>query len=439
MEKGIFNNFYQYLLTHADEELSTLKQSEAAWISGKREAALEVFREKGFPSKKNEDWRFTNLERFLKEDFKFHTPEAEVKDLSVIEGLEASRLVIINGKFSAALSDPLPDGMTFLDTADLMADDRFSSLVATVAVEEDDAMLALNTAFFRECTVLNIASKAIVEKPVHIVHIYTAHPEPAFIPYRTLIVAERLSESTIIETFHSEVQAPVFVNFVSEQHIGEGAVFHSHIINELGENTCFVHHREVVQLSNSVLNNSNIAIGNAPLIRNDLNFRLKEQGTETNLLGAYVVTGQQHVDNHTLMDHISPNCNSSELYKGILDDHARVVFNGKVFVRPDAQKTNAFQQNNNLLLGNQATVNSKPQLEIFADDVKCSHGTTVGQMNKDAMFYLKSRGIGEETAGRMLMEAFVFDVLSRLEVPAIRNYTADLLNRKLQTDNLVIA
>lgn len=439
MEKGIFNNFYQYLVNHSDEELQAVRNAEPAWLSEKRETAFQVFQRMGFPSRKNEDWRFTNLERFLNDTFKFHPREVEAKRPVDIDGLDACRIVMMNGKYAPQFSDPLPEGMTFLDTEAALRDPRFADKFGSVASEENNPMLALNTAFFRDCSVLHIAAKAVIEKPVHISHLFTDHPEAGFIPYRSLVIAEKLSESTLIESFHSESHHPLFVNFVSEQIVEESAVFHSHIINDLGETVYFVHHREVFQYRNSTLNNSNITLGSAPLVRHDLNFRLKETGTETNLLGAYVLSGQQHVDNHTLMDHQSPNCNSSELYKGILDDRSRAVFNGKVFVRPDAQKTNAFQQNNNLLLSNQATVNSKPQLEIFADDVKCSHGSTVGQQNKEALFYLKSRGIGDEVAGRMLMEAFVFDVLSRLDVPSVRAYTLHLLNKKLGADNLVIA
>ncbi len=439
MEKGIFNNFYKDLINYFENGLPASRLTEPGWLSEKREAAFNLFKEKGFPSRKNEEWRFTNLERFLADDFKFRVQNGADKVSAEIEDFEASRIRIVNGRFAADLSDPLPDGMTFMDTSAALSDPRFAGKFGSIADDRESSMLALNTAFARDYSILHIAANAIIKKPLHISHIYTEQTGPSFIPYRTLVIAEKLSEATLVETFHSDAAAPVFVSFVSEQQIDESAVFHSHMINTLGENVYFVQHREVLQFRNSVLNNSNITLGDTPLIRNDLNFRLQGTGTETNLLGAYLLSGGQHVDNHTLVDHRMPNCNSNELYKGILQDKSHAVFNGKVFVRPDAQKTNAFQKNNNLLLSNQATVNSKPQLEIFADDVKCSHGSTVGQMNNDALFYLKARGIGEETARRLLMEAFVFDIISRLEIPALREYTAGLLKRKLHTDNLVIA
>lgn len=435
MEKGIFNSLYNYLT--ASYEGLTKDSGAPGWLSAKRDAAFSVFAAKGFPSRKNEEWRFTNLERFLSADFKFQTEYVPDNVPEALDGLEASRIVMINGRFAAELSDSVPDGMTFLDTAEALNDERFQAKFGTIAADPENSMIALNTAFFRECSFLHISAKALIERPLHIAHYYTLHSDAAFIPYRMIVVSEKASEATLIETFHSDGGAPVFVSYVSEQYISEAAVFHSHILNDLHDNIHFIQHREVIQEANSVLNNSNIAMGDTALVRNDINFRLKASGTETNLIGAYLLTGDQHVDNHTLVDHMMPHCNSSELYKGILTDRSRAVFNGKVFVRQDAQKTNAFQQNNNLLLSDQATVNSKPQLEIFADDVKCSHGSTVGQMNKEALFYLKARGIGEETAGRLLMEAFLVDVISRIDVEALREYAEALLHKKMAIPSLI--
>jgi Fe-S cluster assembly protein SufD len=440
MEKGIFNNFYQYLTDYFENGYLKAADNEPAFLIQKRAAAFQVFKQKGLPSNREEDWKYTNLNRLLKDDFKIQNTDSLSKKVSVdIEGLDACRVVLINGRFAPELSHGLPEGVTFLDTKAVFDNSKFADKIGSIAPVEDNSILALNTAFFGDCSILHIAAKSVISVPIHVTHIYTDYPDAAFIPYRMLVFAEKLSEATLIETFHSSAENPVFVNYVSEQQVDEAAVFHSHMINALGENVHFIHHREVLQFKNSVLNNSNLSLGKAPLTRNNMNFRLKEQGTETNLLGTYIVSGKQHVDNHTIVDHQSPNCNSSELYKGILLDKARGVFSGKIFVRPDAQKTNAFQQNNNLLLSDQATVNSKPQLEIFADDVKCSHGSTVGQMNKDALFYLKTRGIGEESASRLLVEAFAHDVHSQINIQALREYASNLLQEKLQSEILIIA
>ena len=440
MEKGIFNNFYNYLKDYFENGHFKTAENEPALIIQRRAAAFQVFKEKGIPSNKDEEWKYTNLNRLLKDDYKFHSLESQFQKVSVdIEGLDACRVVLINGKFEPDLSHGLPEGVTFLDTRDVFANPQVADKIGTIADWEDNSMLAMNTAFFRDCYVLHVAAKTVITQPIHITHIYTDHADAAFIPYRLFTVAEKLSESTLIETFHSFTEKPVFVNYAVEQQVDEAAVFHTHMINTLGENIQFIHHREVQQFRNSVLNNSNISLGNAALTRNNLNFRLKESNTETNLIGTYIVSRKQHVDNHTIVDHQMPNCNSSELYKGILLDKAHGVFSGRIIVRPDAQKTNAFQQNKNLLLSDQATTDSKPQLEIFADDVKCSHGSTVGQVDKEALFYLKTRGIGEETASRLLVEAFVEDVHSQINIPALRDYVAGLLKEKLQAETLIIA
>jgi Fe-S cluster assembly protein SufD len=439
MGKGIFNNFYQYLLEYFEDHPIALRL-EPASVLEKRISAFNVFKENGFPSTKDEDWKFTNLNRLLKEDFKLQQENLVFQKVSVnIEGLDACRIVLINGQFEPELSHGLPDGVSFWDTKAALANPLFTEKLGRIAKDEGDAMLALNTAFFSELSVLHIAAKKAIARPIHITHIYTDHGTAAFIPYRMLVLAEELSEASVIETFHSYSENPVFVSFVSEQQIDESSIFHSHMINALGDNLHFVHHREALQYRNSVLNNTNLSLGKAPFVRNDLNFRLKEPGTETNLFGTYILSGHQHIDNHTLVDHQSPNCNSTELYKGIMQDKSHGVFNGKVIVRPDAQKTNAFQKNNNMLLSDQATIDSKPQLEIFADDVKCSHGSTVGQMDKEAIFYLQTRGIGEEAAKRLLVEAFAFDVHSRINIPALREYAGNLLRMKLQTENLIVA
>ncbi|WP_423147138.1 Fe-S cluster assembly protein SufD [Rubrolithibacter danxiaensis] len=440
MRKGIFNNFYQYLSENFEKEHLPERQFESAELLSKRVSAFQQFSLNGFPSINTEDWKFTNLNRLLKEDFKFQAGDKIFeKCTTAITGLDACKVVFINGKLAPELSDTLPEGVTFLDGGAALSKPQYTEKIGTIAFDEENSMLALNTAFFKEFSVLHVAAKKLIEKPIHISHIFTGNSSAAFIPYRMLVLAEELSEATLIETFRSSTTEPVFISYVNEQKLNQSAVLHSHTINSLGENMYLVHHREVQQCRNSIFNNTNISLGKASLVRNDLNFRLKETGTETNLLGTYITSDRQHVDNHTLVDHQSPNCNSSELYKGIMMDRSHAVFNGKIFVRPDAQKTNAFQQNNNVLLSDQATIDSKPQLEIFADDVKCSHGSTVGQMNEEALFYLKTRGIGEETAKRILVEAFVSDVHSKITIPALKEYVLDLLKLKLQNESLITA
>jgi len=441
MKQGLYNKFYNYLTDRFEQKQSTVLPSEPAGLTEKRNKAFSVFKELGFPTRKNEEWKFTSLASALKDDLQWTIDHSHtVTNTNKIDNLEATHIVLVNGKYAPELSDALPDGISFYETSAALAEPRFAEKIASIATEEDSAMLALNTAFFTEISVFHVAANAVVEKPVHVSHVFTVNVHPEFIPYRMLIIAEQHSEATIIETYHSEsVVHPLFISYVSEQDIHESAVLHTHMINTLCENTYFVQHREVLQARNSVVNNSNISLSEVSLLRNDLNFQLQGTGTETNLLGAYILTDSQHVDNHTLVDHQSPHCNTNEVYKGVLLDSSHAVFNGKVFVRQDAQKTNAFQQNNNLLLSDNATVNSKPQLEIFADDVKCSHGSTIGQMNDEALFYLQARGIGKDLAKKMIMQSFIFEVLDRLTIPALQDYTSELLFKKLQSENLTVA
>ncbi len=440
MEQGIYNSTYQYLLEAFEQEHLPDRSFEPEHLLSRRASAFQQFTLRGFPSVKNEDWRFTNLNRLLKDEFRL-SPAAEPHEVieTHIPGLDAARIVLQNGRLAPELSEPLPEGFIFLDTKAALEDPTYSALIGTIANQEEDTLLALNTAFFKDIYVLHIRSKKLLDRPVHLVHTFTGNQAPTLIPYRLLVIAEELSEATLIESFHSDGQAPVLASYVAELRIDPAAVLHTHLINAAAEDLHLIHHREVEQHTNSIFNNANLALGNATMLRNEINCRLKDSGTQTNLLGSYITSGNQHVDNHTTVDHQSPHCNSTELYKGIMMDRSHAVFNGKVFVRLDAQKTNAFQQNNNLLLSDQATINTKPQLEIFADDVKCSHGSTVGQIDEQALFYLKTRGIGEEMARKMMIQAFVSDVHSRITLPALRNWALELLTDKLQSASLVTA
>jgi Fe-S cluster assembly protein SufD len=440
MEKGLYNNFYQYLIGYFEKEIRNGETNEPPGIRIKRANAFQEFSLKGLPSNRHEEWKYTNLNRLLKEEFKLQPDKAELDTgPQPIPGLEACRIILLNGRLLPEISDPLPEGVRFFDTAAAMAEPRYAEKLGEIARTEDSPVLALNTAFFKEFQVLHISGSKPVETPVHLIHYYSESSTPRFIPYRMLVIAEPLSEATIIETFSSAGQQPILISYVSEQEIAESAVLHSFLLNELEDDGYFIHYREVRQGSNSQVNQMNLALGNGSLVRNDLNFRLQGSGTQTNLWGSYVVSDRQHIDNHTLVDHQQPHCNSTEHYKGILQDRSHAVFSGKVFVRPDAQKTNAFQQNNNVLLSDQATVNSKPQLEIFADDVKCSHGSTVGQLNAEALFYLKTRGISEEMAKRMLIEAFVAQIHSRITLPPLKDHIHRRLTNKLQSENLITA
>ena len=276
---------------------------------------------------------------------------------------------------------------------------------------------------------LRVDANAVPDKPLHIVHVYTADRNLLVQPRHTVIV-NRNAALTVIESVISSLPADgpkILVNSLAEIMIEQDAQLEHILIQTAGPSTRLIHHTTVRQKRQSLFNNFTITLPGSELVRNELHVRMEEEYSETHLYGLYLTGGRQLVDNHTLVDHQKPSCQSNELYKGVLLDQSTGVFNGKIYVHKDAQKTNAFQQNNNLVIGDRATIDSKPQLEIFADDVKCSHGSTVGQFSEEALFYLRSRGIGEQAAKGLLINAFAFDVTEKIRIPALRSHINHLI------------
>jgi Fe-S cluster assembly protein SufD len=405
-----------------------------------RNQAFEVFKEKGFPSIKEEDWRFTNLVPYLDGQFSlnaFPTSEGQIKPIieqASIKGLDAYSLVLVNGSIHFAAST-LPDDLKVtIKTLKSVSDtDIFKTHNNTNDHVGGNAIVALNTAFFTDGYFLEIAKNAVIDKPIHIIHIYTTDENTFFQPRHLMVVNEN-AQAEIIETSVAvKENGIVFVNSVSEIVIQDNArLIHYHIQNKK-ENERWLHYYHVTQQRSSRYDNFTVSLPGADLIRNNLEITLDGTATETHLNGLYLVAGHQLTDNHTSIEHKFPNCNSNEMYKGVLMESGKAVFNGKVFVDRLAQKTNAFQKNNNLLLSEKAQVFTKPQLEIFADDVKCSHGCTVGQFNPESLFYLRSRGIGEDAARKLLVEAFMFDVTEKIENQSVKNYVQALIYEKMGT------
>jgi Fe-S cluster assembly protein SufD len=402
-----------------------------------RQSAFEKFRSLGFPTIRNEDWKYTNLSRFLKDAYAvegsavagvFGLPAA-----TVIPGLDAYRVVLVNGVWNGEVANgPLPRGLEVVRVAEALRDP------ALVGYFENGkwgnlAFPNLNTALFTDGLLIRV--KGTIEKPLHIVHYYSSERNILVQPRHMWVVGAN-AEVTVVETVHSASgEARVWVNSLTEV-IAERDARVDHLVIQAAEaGARLVNHTTVRQQRQSLYNNYTFTFPGAELVRNDLQMRLEEDHTETHLYGLYLAAGQQLVDNHTLVDHQQPNCFSNELYKGVLLEKSTGVFNGKVYVHPDAQKTNAFQQNNNLVISRQATIDSKPELEIFADDVKCSHGSTVGQFSEDAVFYLRARGIGEEAAKALLIGAFAFDVTEKIKLEAVEQYVNNLINQHIPDSN----
>ncbi|MBV8251470.1 MAG: Fe-S cluster assembly protein SufD [Chitinophaga sp.] len=423
MTSDIMIPFYQALT----EDVTALSAPQDSLQDTRREA-LERFAAAGLPTLKTEAWRFTNIQRFLKEyPYEFSntpaTTTANVADEAAIAGLDSYRIVLVNGHLQASLSN-LPEGKGIHIGAMSASTDApgFSKWFNQQKHLSTESLANLNTALFADGLFIELQANVVIDKPIHLVHVYTSDRH-AFVQPRHLWILHKNAAATIIEsTVHPKQEAVAFANSVTEVVVLENAELWHYNVQQGAENFRNVNTTAAQQGADSRYHHFSFTLPNTPLTRNNLSVILKGSNTETNLKGLYLATGSQHVDNHTFMDHLQPNCNSNEHYKGVLLDTANAVFTGRIHVHQDAQKTNAFQQNNNMLLGDKANINSQPQLEIYADDVKCSHGFTAGQFDEEAMFYLRARGIGEESAKALLVNAFSHDVTDEIAVPALQDY-----------------
>lgn len=425
-------------LTEEFESREHLYSNTSKHLAQLRSHAFELFKAKGFPSVKDEDWRFTSLVPFLNSDYQF-VPAAidagQIKaaiETASIPSLDAYQLVLVNGNIHWDLS-VLPDEklVSIQSLKNVVETDLFSAHVNATENVGGNPMVALNSALFTDGFSLEIHKESILDKPLHIMHIYTAGADMFYQP-RHLVVAGKNSKTELLETcVVLKESETVFINSVTQWVVKENAQLLHYNVQSNEVNERLVNYNHITQHRNSRFDNFTFSLPGADLIRNNLEVTLNGTATETHLYGLYLVGGRQLTDNHTSLEHRYPNCQSNELYKGVLMDYGKAVFNGKVFVEREAQKTNAFQKNNNLLLSNKAQVYAKPQLEIYADDVKCSHGCTVGQFDPTSLFYLRSRGIGEDAARKLLVQAFMFDVTEKIENQAIKAYTQNLIFNKL--------
>lgn len=375
------------------------------------------------PTTRMEAWKYTRVAKLGKTNYSSSEETIESIDSYRIAA-DATTFVFVNGNFSEELSsDEIPEGVSISPlSACLEGEINSSNLVL-----EGEIFNALNTAFLTDGILIDIEAKAIVEKPIQIIHVLKG--EASLSNFKTIINAGDFSKAGVIQGFFAEDANKGFANVTSEISVGANAFLTVEKIQYEAENTSHISTEQVSQGKDSTFTINTITL-NGGLVRNNLNIDVIGENCETNLNGAYLLKGKQHVDNHSVVDHKVPNCNSNELYKGVIDDQATAVFNGKVFVRKDAQKINAFQSNGNVLMTDNATVNSKPELEIYADDVKCSHGSTTGQLDEEAVFYLRARGLSEKSARKLMVSAFIGDVLDKIKNEDVLNYTHRLLKER---------
>lgn len=399
------------------------------WLFPARKAGLARFAELGYPTVKDEDWRFTNMTPVARLPFEPTLERSEIEPAPdelaglPLAGVAGSRYVFVDGHYSASLSRPAPesDGVVIQPLG--LALERNPAILEKhlnrhVSIE-DNAFAALNIAYFTDGMLIHAGRGAAVVDPVHVVFVTTRTQPGTTTHPRHLIVAEAGSELTLVESYFHLGDGPSLTNAVSEFVVGENAkVEHVKVQDESPE----AYHVSTLyaDLGRSCrFDSHSLALG-SKLSRNNLRTRLGGEGITAVLNGLYLTKGDQLADHHMIVDHASPHCESHEYFNGILDDSSRGVFHGRILVRQDAQKTDAKQTNKNILLSDEAAVDTKPQLEIYADDVKCTHGATIGQMNEEAIFYLRARGIGETTARRMLMHAFAGEIIDRIGCEAVR-------------------
>lgn len=428
------NEIKSWYLSNFEAFENSLNGSAAVPFHDVRKAAIARFETLGFPGKRDEEWKYTPVSPILKHKFVVDAPTssitaAEVERLS-FNSLTDYRVVLVNGQFSPELShfDP-PEGVVIGSLAEMLANksaliDQFLSKVADFSAEP---FTALNTAFTHDGVFIYIPDGVVLEAPIQMLYLSDARSGAFFASPRNLIVAGKSAEVKIVEKYAALNEDDVyFNNGVTEVLLHQNAKIEHVRVQDESLSAYHIKNLHVYQEKDSNFTLINIDMGGR-LVRNNFNMKLDDVNCEGHLIGAYMATGRQHIDNHTAIDHAKPNCFSNEIYKGILGGKARGVFNGKIFVREDAQKTNAYQDNKALLLSDDAQINTKPQLEIFADDVKCSHGATVGQLDEEALFYLRSRGIPKDKANSMLHYAFVCEALDYVTIEEVRDALDELL------------
>ena len=380
---------------------------------------------KGIPTNKHEDYKYCNLDAILKRDFKKLSQKLNVvSSINEFKLADTFTLVYVNGNYSESLSDkPILKGLHINSFSNLDAVGK--NIITSQADVKKDAFIALNTAFSGSGIHLKIEKNNRIQVPIHIIYVSSTEEE-AFINPRNIIEICENSEATIIEHQITLGKGKTFTNFLSEKLVRENAKLISYTLQNEKENGYSVNTNHVKTEGNSKYENTTITLS-GQLVRNNHNIIISGENSEANLNGLFVIGGNELVDNHTLMDHQVPNCQSNELYKGIIKDKSTGVFNGKIFVRKDAQKTNAYQSSKNILLSDDAVINTKPELEIYADDVKCSHGTSTGKIDDSAMFYLNARGIGKETAKRILLNAFAKEIIDKIDVVSLKEFVESKL------------
>ena len=402
-----------------------------------RSKAFQNFEDLGFPTKKLEAWKYTSLNSVLSEDYSlFPSKEVSIELADVkkyfIHDIDTYKVVFIDGKYSSFLSETTHEAFDVCLMSSALTKPKYKAVIENYfnKIAKQDNLTSLNTAFAKEGAYIYIPRNTEVEKPIQIINFTTGSEEATMLQPRNLIVAEQNAHVQIIERHQSLTSNAVLTNSVTEVFADRHATVDFYKIQNDEITASLVDNTYIEQQSESTVSVHTFSFG-GKITRNNLNFYQKGEHINSILKGITILEGKQHVDHHTLVHHIEPNCESHQDYKGIYDERSTGVFNGKVVVEKEAQKTNAYQQNNNVLVSDKATMNAKPQLEIFADDVRCSHGCTIGQLDDQALFYMQQRGIPLKEARALLMYAFANTVLESVKIPEVQNRITKIIANKL--------
>jgi Fe-S cluster assembly protein SufD len=403
------------------------------WVAQARESAIEKFERLGFPTTRLEQWRFTSVAPIAGRTFDLATgsPNGDVTHAAPLS-VPAAHAVCINGQFAARLSRirELPAGVEILGLEAALASNPglLEPYLDKLTLTQTNAFTSLNSAFLRDGVVLIIKKGIVVEQPIEVTFASVAQGASSVSHPRLVILAGEASQATVLERYVGT--GPAFTNAVGELWLGANAVVDHYKLQEEPSDSFHIASMFMHSDRNGNFSSHSLTFGGG-LVRNDVVATLDGEGIDCTLKGLYVGRHNQLIDNHTTIDHAMPHCGSHEVYKGILAEQSRAVFNGKIIVRPDAQKTDAKQTNKALLLSDDANINTKPELEIFANDVKCTHGAAIGQLDENAMFYLRSRGLGVAASRTMLVHAFAGDILTRVKIQPVREYLQEKLTARL--------
>jgi Fe-S cluster assembly protein SufD len=425
------------------ERAGARRQREPGWLAEQRQQAIDAFADLGFPAAHDEEWRYTNVTPITRVPFQAARPASIHCAVELVEATYwrqsvAARLVFINGHYSPQFSvlSNAARGLEVGSLAGLLTDRRpeANGYLRTYLGRSSDvrrhAFTALNAALWEDGALVRIPKGLAAAEPIHLVFVSAAGDEPLVSYPRTLVIAERDAQATVIESYVGMESGVCFSNAVSEFILAENARVDHYRLQRENARSFHVGMLQAVLGRSAQFSSHSVSFGGA-LVRNDVNAVLDDEGADCTLNGLYVGKGKQHVDNHTAIEHARPHGASRQLYHGILDDAATAVFNGRIVVHPNAQKTDAVQKNRNLLLSADAAIDTKPELVIFADDVRCTHGATIGQMDPEALFYLRSRGVGERQARELLIHAFAAEIVDHMKPPAVRDWTESALRSLL--------